>query len=86
MLEAYHQQPGEPLGEILALDGKALKCTRGGQIKRRASMWSVSTTGKTQQVLVQEVVATTENLYWQRTQALARVPVIRQNHVSETRC
>ena len=38
MLAAYHQRSGADIGELLALDGKALKGTRRG-IKSRGRMW-----------------------------------------------
>lgn len=59
LLEAYHQQPGAALGEILALDGKALKGTRRAD---QAAEYVVSVyDGQSQRVLAQEVVETKEN-------------------------
>ena len=57
LLEAYHQQPGAGIGELLALDGKALKGTRRGDQDRCEYVVSVYD-GQTQRVLVQEVVET----------------------------
>lgn len=74
VLEAYHQQPGERLGEILALDGKALKGTRRADQDRCEYVVSVYD-GQTQRVLVQEVVETKENEIVAAPQALARVPL-----------
>jgi len=74
VLEAYHQQPGERLGEILALDGKALKGTRRADQERCEYVVSVYD-GQTQRVLVQEVVETKENEIVAAPQALARVPL-----------
>jgi len=74
LLEAYHQQPGAALGEILALDGKALKGTRRADQERCEYVVSVYD-GQTQRVLVQEVVATKENEIVAAPQALARVPL-----------
>ena len=74
LLEAYHQQPGAGLGELLALDGKALKGTRRADQERCEYVVSVYD-GQTQRVLVQEVVETKENEIVAAPQALARVPV-----------
>lgn len=74
LLEAYHQQPADTLGEILALDGKALKGTRPGGQDRCEYVVSVYD-GQTQRVLAQEVVETKENEIVAAPQALARVPL-----------
>lgn len=74
LLEAYHQQPAARLGEILALDGKALKGTRRADQERCEFVVSVYD-GQTQRVLVQEVVETKENEIVAAPQALARVPL-----------
>lgn len=74
LLEAYHQQPGAALGEILALDGKALKGTRRADQERNEYVVSVYD-GQSQRVLVQEVVETKENEIVAAPQALARVPL-----------
>ena len=74
LLEAYHQQPGAALGEILALDGKALKGTRRADQERSEYVVSVYD-GQSQRVLVQEVVETKENEIVAAPQALARVPL-----------
>ena len=74
LLEAYHQQPGAGIGELLALDGKALKGTRRGDQERCEYVVSVYD-GQTQRVLVQEVVETKENEIVAAPQALARVPL-----------
>jgi predicted transposase YbfD/YdcC len=74
LLEAYHQAPGARLGEILALDGKALKGTRRADQERCEYVVSVYD-GQTQRVLVQEVVETKENEIVAAPQALAQVPL-----------
>jgi predicted transposase YbfD/YdcC len=74
LLEAYHQQPGAGIGELLALDGKALKGTRRADQERCEYVVSVYD-GQTQRVLVQEVVETKENEIVAAPQALARVPL-----------
>ena len=74
LLEAYHQQPGASLGEILALDGKALKGTRRPDQAQSEYVVSVYD-GQSQRVLVQEVVETKENEIVAAPRALARVPL-----------
>jgi len=74
LLEAYHQQPADRLGELLALDGKALKGTWRADQARCDYVVSVYD-GQTQRVLVQEVVETKENEIVAAPQALARVPL-----------
>ena len=74
LLEAYHQQPVDQLGEILALDGKALKGTRRADQERCEYVVSVYD-GQSQRVLAQEVVAAKENEIVAAPQALARVPL-----------
>jgi predicted transposase YbfD/YdcC len=74
LLEAYHQQPADQLGALLALDGKALKGTRRADQERCEYVVSVYD-GQTQRVLVQEVVETKENEIVAAPQALARVPL-----------
>ncbi len=74
LLEAYHQQSGAGIGELLALDGKALKGTRGAEPARCEYVVSVYD-GQTQRVLVQEVVEAKENEIVAAPQALARVPL-----------
>ena len=74
LLEAYHQQPGATLGEIFALDGKALKGTRRAEQERCEYVVSVYD-GQTQRVLVQAVVETKENEIVAAPQALAHVPL-----------
>lgn len=74
LLEAYHQQPGVGIGELLALDGKALKGTRRADQERCEYVVSVYD-GQTQRVLVQEVVENKENEIVAAPQALARVPL-----------
>lgn len=74
LLEAYHQQSGASIGELLALDGKALKGTWRADQERCEYVVSVYD-GQTQRVLVQEVVETKENEIVAAPQALARVPV-----------
>jgi predicted transposase YbfD/YdcC len=74
LLEAYHQQPVDTLGEILALDGKALKGTRRADHDRCEYVVSLYD-AQTQRVLVQEVVETKENEIVAAPQALAQVPL-----------
>lgn len=74
LLEAYHQQPDAGIGELLALDGKALKGTRRADQERCEYVVSVYD-GQTQRVLVQEVVETKENEIVAAPQALAHVPL-----------
>lgn len=74
LLEAYHQQPGAGLGELLALDGKVLKGTRRADQERGEYVVSVYD-GQTQRVLVQEVVQTKENEIVAAPRALAQVPL-----------
>lgn len=74
LLEAYHQQGADRLGELLALDGKALKGVRRANQERCESVVSVYD-GQTQRVLAQEVVDTKENEIVAAPQALARVPL-----------
>lgn len=74
LLEAYHQPAGAELGELLAVDGKALKGTRRADQERCEYVLSVYD-GQTQRVLVQEVVETKENEIVAAPQALARVPL-----------
>jgi predicted transposase YbfD/YdcC len=71
LLKEYHQaQPGG--GEVLAMDGKALKGTRAGADGRCAMVLSVYD-GQTQRVLVQEAVEIKENEIVAAPQALAQV-------------
>jgi predicted transposase YbfD/YdcC len=71
LLKEYHQaQPGG--GEVLAMDGKALKGTRTGAEGRCAMVLSVYD-GQTQRVLVQEPVEIKENEIVAAPQALAQV-------------
>jgi len=71
LLKEYHQaQPGG--GEVLAMDGKALKGTRAGADGRCAMVLSVYD-GQTQRVLVQEPVEIKENEIGAAPQALAQV-------------
>lgn len=74
LLEAYHQPPGVQLGELLALDGKALRGTRRGDHDRCEYVVSVYD-GQSQRVLAQEVVETKENEIVAAPQALAHVPL-----------
>lgn len=76
LLEAYHQQPADTIGEILALDGKALKGSRPAGPERCDAQRVVSVyDGQSQRVLVQEVVETKENEIVAAPHALARVPL-----------
>jgi len=73
LLKEYHQaQPGG--GEVLAMDGKALKGTRVGDETRCALVLSVYD-GQTQRVLVQEPVERKENEIVAAPKALAQVSV-----------
>lgn len=60
MMEAYHQQSTEKDGEVLALDGKALRGTRIPGQERSDYALSVYD-GQTQQVKAQEVIDRKEN-------------------------
>jgi predicted transposase YbfD/YdcC len=60
MMEAHHRQPQETDGEVLSMDGKALRGTRIPGQERSKYVLSVYD-GKTQQVKAQEVVETKEN-------------------------
>jgi predicted transposase YbfD/YdcC len=60
MMEAHHRQPKETDGEVLSMDGKALRGTRIAGQERGKYVLSVYD-GKTQQVKAQEVVETKEN-------------------------
>ena len=72
LLKAYHQaQPGG--GEVLAMDGKALKGTRAGGAEGRCAMVLSVYDGQTQRVLVQEPVEIKENEIVAAPQALAQV-------------
>jgi predicted transposase YbfD/YdcC len=71
LLKEYHQaQPGS--GEVLAMDGKALKGTRTGETGRCTMVLSIYD-GQTQRVLVQEPVELKENEIVAAPQALAQV-------------
>ena len=71
LLKEYHQaQPGG--GEVLAMDGKALKGTRAGAEGRCAMVLSVYD-GQTHRVLVQEAVEIKENEIVAAPQALAQI-------------
>lgn len=74
LLVAYHQQSGADIGELLALDGKALKGTRRADQEPGAYVVSVYD-GQTQRVLVQDVVETKENELVAAPRALAQVPL-----------
>jgi predicted transposase YbfD/YdcC len=60
MMEDYHRHSKEADGEVLSMDGKALRGTRIPGQERSNYVLSVYD-GKTQQVKAQEVVATKEN-------------------------
>lgn len=60
LLREYHAQPSEEDGEVLSMDGKALRGTRIPGEERCDYVLSVYD-GKTQQVKAQEVVETKEN-------------------------
>lgn len=74
LLEAYHQPPGADLGELLSVDGKALKGTRRADQQQPEYVVSVYD-GQSQRVLVQEAVKTKANEIVAAPQALARVPL-----------
>ena len=72
LMEAYHQQQTEADGEILAIDGKALRGTRKGGEERSDYVLSVYD-GQSQQVKVQEVIECKENEITAAPKALKRV-------------
>jgi predicted transposase YbfD/YdcC len=72
LMEQYHQQVTEGDGEILAMDGKALRGTRIGGQEGSEYVLSVYD-GQTQLVKVQEVVETKENEIVAAPKALERV-------------
>jgi predicted transposase YbfD/YdcC len=72
LMEEYHQQITEADGEVLAMDGKALRGTWMAGQERGEYVLSVYD-GQTQQVKVQEVVETKENEIVAAPKALERV-------------
>ena len=72
LMEAYHQQATEADGEVLAMDGKALRGSWIAGQDRGEYVLSVYD-GQTQQVKVQEVVETKENEIVAAPKALGRV-------------
>jgi predicted transposase YbfD/YdcC len=74
LMEEYHQQRLEAEGEVLAVDGKALRGTRQGGEVGCEYVLSVYE-GQTQRVKAQEVIASKENEIVAAPQALQRVAV-----------
>lgn len=72
LLEEYHQQDTEADGEVLSMDGKALRGSWGAGQERGDYVLSVYD-GQTQQVKVQEVVESKENEIVAAPKALERV-------------
>lgn len=72
LLKAYHQAQSEAGGEVLAMDGKALKGTRPGDQTQCEYVLSIYD-GQTQRVLVQEKVGLKENEIVAAPKALAQV-------------
>jgi predicted transposase YbfD/YdcC len=72
LMEEYHQQATEVEGEVLAMDGKALLGSWIAGQERGEYVLSVYD-GQTQQVKVQEVIATKENEIVAAPKALERV-------------
>jgi predicted transposase YbfD/YdcC len=72
LMEAYHQPISEAEGEILMMDGKALRGTRIVGQERSDYVLSVYD-GQTQQVKVQEVIEAKENEIVAAPKALERV-------------
>ena len=72
LMEEYHQQITEADGEVLAMDGKALRGTWMAGQERGEYVLSVYD-GQTQQVKVQEVIETKENEIVAAPKALERV-------------
>jgi predicted transposase YbfD/YdcC len=74
LMEAYHQERLEAEGEVLAVDGKALRGTRQGGEVGCEYVLSVYE-GQTQRVKAQEVIVSKENEIVAAPQALQRVAV-----------
>ncbi len=72
LLKDYHQAQPETGGEVLAMDGKALKGTRAGNQTQCEYVLSIYD-GQTQRVLVQEKVDLKENEIVAAPKALAQV-------------
>jgi len=72
LLKDYHQAQPESGGEVLAMDGKALRGTRPGDQTQGAYVLSIYD-GQTQRVLVQEKVDLKENEIVAAPKALAQV-------------
>jgi len=72
LLKDYHQAQSEAGGEVLAMDGKALKGTRPGDQTQCEYVLSIYD-GQTQRVLVQEKVGLKENEIVAAPKALAQV-------------
>lgn len=75
MMEAYHQQENEGDGDVLAIDGKALRGTRKGSTERSDYVLSVYD-GQSQQVKAQEVIETKENEITVAPKALERIHLV----------
>jgi len=72
LMEEYHQRATEADGEVLAMDGKALRGTWKAGQERGEYVLSIYD-GRTQQVKVQEVIETKENEIVAAPKALKRV-------------
>jgi predicted transposase YbfD/YdcC len=72
LMEEYHQRATEADGEVLAMDGKALRGTWKAGQERGEYVLSIYD-GRTQQVKVQEVIETKENEIVAAPKALGRV-------------
>lgn len=74
LMEEYHQQQGDERGEVLGMDGKALRGTRIADQERSDYVLSVDD-GQSQQVLAQEAVESEENEIVVAPKVLERVPL-----------
>jgi predicted transposase YbfD/YdcC len=74
LMEKYHQQRRDQIGEILAMDGKTLRGTRIADRQSGEHVLSVYD-GQSQRVLAQEPVGNKENEIVAAPQALERVPL-----------
>lgn len=74
LMEKYHQQRSDQIGEILAMDGKTLRGTRIADRQSGDHVLSVYD-GQSQRVLAQEPVGSKENEIVAAPQALERVPL-----------
>jgi len=74
LMGEYHQQQGDERGEVLGMDGKALRGTRIADQERSDYVLSVYD-GQSQQVLAQEAVDGEENEIIVAPRVLERVPL-----------